>query len=222
MSWVRLDDGFASHPKMMDAGPLGLAMQVAGLCYCNRYLTDGFVPKNVPSSLLHLDGVAMGMWDNGTIGGGHDAHWELIVEDLVRAGAWEEIDGGWLIHDFADYQPSKEQVLEARRQTRERQLRFRKSRRDKRVTNGENDALVTADVTRESQDPRSRRELLRSSLEERQPKTAAAVPQEPGKGLVDVSRYSGEFVCPICPGGIKKKTQQLLDEHLENVHGVHA
>ena len=48
MPWVRIDDGYADHPKMAAVGPLGQALWLAGLAYCNRYLTDGFIPRTQP------------------------------------------------------------------------------------------------------------------------------------------------------------------------------
>ena len=43
MGWVRLDDSFATNPKILTVGPLGMAMQVAAICYANRHLTDGVI-----------------------------------------------------------------------------------------------------------------------------------------------------------------------------------
>jgi len=112
--WVRLDEEFARHPKVLAAGPLGMAMQVAALCYCNSYLTDGFVPRSVVAGLLDLEGLGMRLWSGELIGGGEDADWKLIVSDLLDAGLWEEVPGGYRIHDFHDYQPTKREVLELR------------------------------------------------------------------------------------------------------------
>mgnify|MGYP001593683904 CR=1 FL=1 len=117
MPWVRLDDDFAQHPKVVRAGPLGLALHVAALCYCNRYLTDGHVPLPVAKTLLDFSGLGMKMWEGDIVGGGQDATWELVVEDLVAAGLWGPINGGWEIHDYLDYQPSKTHV-EATREAR--------------------------------------------------------------------------------------------------------
>ncbi len=115
MAWVRLDENFAQHPKVVKAGPLGMAMHVAALCYCNQHLTDGFVPKQIARTLLDLTGLGMGLWDGGLVGGGHDAEWEMIVNDLVEAGLWDPEDDGWVIHDYHDYQPSKAHILSIRK-----------------------------------------------------------------------------------------------------------
>ena len=39
-----------------------------------------------------------------------------IVCALVDAGLWEETEGGWNIHDYLDYQPSRYEVLKQRRE----------------------------------------------------------------------------------------------------------
>lgn len=118
MPWVRLDEEFARHPKVLAAGPLGMAMQVAALCYCNSYLTDGFVPRSVVPGLLHLEGLGMRMWNGDLIGSGEDADFKIVVEDLIDAGLWEEVPGGFRIHDFHQYQPTKDEVLAEREQKR--------------------------------------------------------------------------------------------------------
>lgn len=119
MTWVKLDEDFANHPKVRQAGPLGIAMQVAALGYCNKYLTDGFVPRTVVPSLLNLEGLAMRCWSGELVGGGEDATWQLVVEDLIDAGLWEQAEGGYRIHDYLEYQPSRAQVLQERAQKQE-------------------------------------------------------------------------------------------------------
>lgn len=136
MAWVRIDDEFYHHPKVVKAGPLGIAMQVSALCYCNKYLTDGFIPISAIPSLLNLDGIRMRMWSNETFVGGEDAEWKLIVDDLVDAGIWEECIGGYKIHDYLDYQPSRSQVIAERDANIKRQNKWR---RNNAVTNAVTD-----------------------------------------------------------------------------------
>lgn len=113
MAWVRIDDKFAQHPKVLAAGPLGMALHIAALCHCNQYLTDGFVSKQTASNLLRFDSLALVDGLAGT-----DVDWPAVVEMLVCSGLWEPVDGGWVIHDYLEYQPSRKQiqgVSEARR-----------------------------------------------------------------------------------------------------------
>lgn len=119
MTWVRLDEEFARHPKVLSAGPLGMAMHVAALCYCNQYLTDGFVPRAVPAGLLDLHGIDIALGGNEYVQAGCEASWDMVVEGLVNAGLWIPVERGWTIHDYHEFQPSKEEVLELRRQRAE-------------------------------------------------------------------------------------------------------
>jgi hypothetical protein len=118
VTWVRLDDGFARHPKVAAAGPLAMAMQVAALCYCNQELTDGFVPRAVARTLLNFesdDGQTYWMMRVCTDDGrDEELTAEFIWDCLISAGMWEKVPGGFRIHDYEDYQPSKEDVLALR------------------------------------------------------------------------------------------------------------
>jgi hypothetical protein len=94
--WLRIDDGFADHPKIEALSSDGLRAHLKGMCYCARYLTDGKVPATVarrmadPSVLDELQRV------------GRD-------DEKGRPGLWEEKDGYFVIHDFLDFNPSREE-----------------------------------------------------------------------------------------------------------------
>jgi hypothetical protein len=100
--WIKLDDQIAHHPKLMAAGPVASWLFVAGLGYCNKFLTDGFIP----SAAL------------GTLGGVKNA--ATVAEVLVRTGIWEKVPGGFKVHDFHDYNPTAAAVKMKRRKDRER------------------------------------------------------------------------------------------------------
>ncbi len=104
MTWIRIDDGYADHPKLCRVGPLGLALQTRAFCYAGRFLTDGFLPADVVPSLV--------------VGLGKSAdEWASV---MVGAGLWETQAGGYVVHDYLDYNPSRAEVLEARRVADER------------------------------------------------------------------------------------------------------
>ena len=130
MAWVKLDDRFPDHPKPVSVGPLGMAMQVAALCYCNTHLTDGFIQFNAVRKLLSWEFSPPGEDVVYTIGitsgmSGQDVDWQLIAGWLVDAGMWEMVEGGYKIHDYLDYQPSRDEVLEERSKAQERMKRVR-------------------------------------------------------------------------------------------------
>jgi hypothetical protein len=98
MTWVRLDDGIGENPKIAAISDSAFALYVTSIAYANRNLTDGFIPRSVGNGQLrYCDGRAA----------------ETAAE-LERTGLWEAKPGGWLIHDYHEYQPSKQAVLELR------------------------------------------------------------------------------------------------------------
>jgi hypothetical protein len=112
MPWVRIDEEFPRHPKLVQVGPLGVALQVAALCYCNYYLTDGFVPFGAVRTLLDFNRVGENIGDQVEVWSELGA--VNIANRLVKAGVWEEVDGGFRIHDYDHYQPTRDQVLAER------------------------------------------------------------------------------------------------------------
>lgn len=105
MGWVKLDDQFYRHPKVLQAGPLAGWLHVCALNYAAQYLTDGFIPKAAVNGLADFTG-------DDFPGGGSSAS-EFVV-NLVDAGLWSEVDGGYQIHDYLEYNPSREEVQKRR------------------------------------------------------------------------------------------------------------
>lgn len=129
MPWIRIDDHFDEHPKMAQVGPLAWGMWLAGLAYCNRNLTDGFIPWSIAHTLCAFtvadpDGF---IWKLGRTSGhvGEDADAEWVIDLLVDAGLWEEVENGrgridgYRVHDYPDYQPTKA-TIEADRESKRR------------------------------------------------------------------------------------------------------
>lgn len=116
MSWIKIDDQFTDHPKVLDVGPLAECLFVRGLTYASRYLTDGFVPSAHLRRMGDLDAIEQAL-------------------RLVDAGLWDESDGGYQIHDYLDYQPSAEKVKAERESAR---LRMQQARSGKPQANTPN------------------------------------------------------------------------------------
>ena len=116
MGWVRLDDNFADHPKVIALSDTAFRLYIETLCYSNRQLTDGFIPMPVYIKLSPND----------------DADY------LIEAGLWEEVHGnvispdlltGYQIRSYTEYQPTREKVEEKREQAKERLRRYRESQK---------------------------------------------------------------------------------------------
>jgi len=137
MSWVKIDDQFADHPKVVMAGDLAGWMYLAGLCWVNRHLTDGFIPAGQTRKLSTADNP------------------DDLAARLVEVGLWERTAGGYLIHDYHDHYPSAESVKAKRKAEQERKAKGRADQgRDEsgRITSGhpesvQPDSARTADRT---------------------------------------------------------------------------
>lgn len=100
MPWFKVDDTLYSHPKWVAAPLSARGLWTSAGSWCASHLQDGFVPRHA----LALFGARA-----------RDA------TELVRVGLWDEVDGGWMFHDWLDLQPSREDVLALRRSGAARQ-----------------------------------------------------------------------------------------------------
>ena len=86
MSWVRLDDNFTFHNKVVGLSDGAFRAHVEALCMVARNHTDGRVDAG-PAARFH---------------------WDQHANELTVAGLWEPGDNGsYTIHDYLDYNPSK-------------------------------------------------------------------------------------------------------------------
>lgn len=107
MTWVKLDDGFADHPKIVRAGPTAAWLHVAALCYCARHLTDGRIAANKVRTLTELPRISN------------------EIRRLTATGLWTKDGDDYVIHDYLKYQPSRADVEAIRDREREKKRRQR-------------------------------------------------------------------------------------------------
>jgi hypothetical protein len=99
MAWVKLDDHFFRNPKVIMAGRDARDLYLAALCYCGSGLTDGLIPAGV----LRVLGAEADIDDV-----------KAAAAALVRVGLWHETEGGYEVHDYLNYNPTKERVIQTR------------------------------------------------------------------------------------------------------------
>jgi hypothetical protein len=116
--WVRIDDGFYMHPKVVGLSPAAIGLHLCGLCYAADNLTDGHVPKAAIGRLTSAK----------TVG--------KMLGELEAAGMWIDEGKSWRIHDYLKYQPSRAQVLAEREKAAERQRKARDRAAEKRAAQG--------------------------------------------------------------------------------------
>lgn len=159
MTWARLDDNCPGHPKVSAAGPLAWVLWTRGLIYCNRYLTDGFIPRNQVNALVDwaTEGVFVRVQRIVTescqnfpkrtasiCNDSAECDFEpvnnfALAQRLVDVGLWEIVNGGYKVHDFYDWNYHASTVK-----------RKQKESRNQRVQAGKASAAARARRQRES------------------------------------------------------------------------
>src|SRR5438309_2572507 len=99
MPWVKIDDHFDEHEKVDAISDAAFRLHISAMCFAARNLTDGDLSS-------HRARMLASRWTNGS---------ELINE-LEMCQLWEVREDGWHIHDFEEYNTSKEKV-KARRES---------------------------------------------------------------------------------------------------------
>lgn len=99
MAWVRVDDGFYDHPKWHSATAEMVGLWVAAMAWCNRNdSVEGFIPTGKLAGLVAVRNL------------------KSVCAALVASGAFHDADGGYLIHDYEEYQQNeKVQAIRAKR-----------------------------------------------------------------------------------------------------------
>lgn len=134
MTWFRIDDTWMMHPKAQAAGPLARELWMAGGCYCSQQLTDGRIDKTMVPVLAAQAGVKA---SNALV--------------LVDVGLWEDRGDHYAMHDFLDFNPSREKVLAERAAAAERQ---RKARDKAKESREKSHRESRRDIRSESRSPR--------------------------------------------------------------------
>jgi hypothetical protein len=73
-------------------------MYVCGLCFCNRFLTDGFIPERQIRRLVDFDNPIE------------------LADRLIDAGLWDQAEDGYQVHDYLEHQNSRERIENTRQE----------------------------------------------------------------------------------------------------------
>lgn len=103
LNWSRLDANFATNHKTLAllgtrGGEHALLVYLFSQGYCVGHGTDGFVPKTAPGTF-------------------HGTAKDAAL--LVDVGFWDEVDGGWEVHDWHEYQITNEEMQNRSKRARE-------------------------------------------------------------------------------------------------------
>ena len=94
MSWTKLDDQFFTHPKVIDLPKDAKLLYLSALAYCAGQLTDGLITPGALRVVAATVDVS-----------------RADAAELVSAGLWEKVEAGWQVHDYLEYQPTRDKAL---------------------------------------------------------------------------------------------------------------
>ena len=99
MEWMRLDVGYARHPKVLAVGPRLAMAHLRAMGWCAEQETGGHIPTAA------LRAIPLTPRD---------------ADALVEARLLDLNGDGYQVHDWTDYQPDQESMIVRRERTRER------------------------------------------------------------------------------------------------------
>jgi len=105
MVWFRVDDSFYDHPKVLAAGNAATGLWVRCGAWSSAKGTDGLIPLEVVR----------------TMGRPRE------IDATITSRLWVRTDGGLLMPDFLDYNPSKADTDHRRKIDAERKRRARET-----------------------------------------------------------------------------------------------
>lgn len=170
MAWGRLDDQANGNPKLLALSDPAWRMWGCALIYCQAQLTDGFVP----AVAIHTFGVQA-----------RDK--EKVADELCavqvrgRAPLWAKVEGGYAVHDYLEWNDSRDVVLAKRSKDRKRKGFHDDSSRNPHGTERESGR------TRHGTAPDSDRP---TSTPDPQERTSTAAPRRSAPKPVEISNPS--------------------------------
>lgn len=105
MSWVKLDERAPRHPKIAGLSDKAFRRWIEALCYAGEYLTDGHLPPSFVNQTPKKN-----------------------RDELLDAGLWEQNGKGVVIHDYTDFNRTKNEVDAIKKARREAGLKGNETR----------------------------------------------------------------------------------------------
>jgi len=137
MAFGLIDDKLHGHPKFVNAGA-----EAAGIwLFCHSWvcdnLTNGFIPRGVVErycgSARKADQIAQRLITCG--------------KPLYESGLWDQVEGGYQMHDYLDHNPSADEVKAKREQERLKKDRWRNKKRSSATGQFESSTQVSTHLS---------------------------------------------------------------------------
>lgn len=91
MPFLNIDDNFADHPKIDNLSDGAFRLHVAGLLYAAKQMTDGYIPATRVPRLIRT-------------------YRPKLLAEVMAGRLWLPADAGYTIHDYLDWNRSREQI----------------------------------------------------------------------------------------------------------------
>ena len=98
MPWIKLDDQWMDHPKIVRAGRDARDMWLASITWCAKHLTDGHFPPELLPALATMAGIDV-------------ANCQTFARALLDVCLWEFDEKQYTVHDYLEYNPTKSQAI---------------------------------------------------------------------------------------------------------------
>lgn len=95
MPWANLDDQFPKHPKVLPMTDAAFRLHVSGICYCAQYETDGRIDDEMVPLLI-------------------PRYRARVLAELLDRRLWAPVAEGYEIHDYLQWNRSKEAIATER------------------------------------------------------------------------------------------------------------
>lgn len=202
MTWVRRDDQASIHRKVAPLDDATYRLWSEAIEWSSRNLTDGQIGDDELAEVSKRGNkvraaklVERGLW--------HVAGRQCLSPKCPPSG-----EGGWVIHDYLDYQPSREKVRAEQAAKAERQRRWMERRKGDASKDEPRDASQDGSVTPTPSPPRpegkrggdlpvapdDRRDAAASAADGRKPATSHGrhPPEDPQAIAADQRRLAAE------------------------------
>src|ERR1043166_6676267 len=97
MAYIQVEASVRTHKKFLKAGPAASWLWLCAMGYCQDGLTDGFIPFEA-IDYLGVKGVTA----------------RKLKCTLVAVGLWEDVPGGWRVHDYHRHNKSAAEIQRVR------------------------------------------------------------------------------------------------------------
>jgi len=141
MPWVKLDDRFPSHRKVALISDRAFRLYVSALCWASENLTEGRILDRELPLVARIRGP------------------KNVAKELEEAQLWDRIEGGWVIHDYLEYNPDRARVQAERQANAARQKAFRDRKRAEKEAkrNGQSNGVTPGPETHDGDTTEARR-----------------------------------------------------------------